>query len=102
MQQTQMTQGAAFRPPLLDLKQVAKLCDAAMYAFGVLADVEREAKKTATTRLKAEMKQLDLFGPRLLHYSDVEEYTPFGGEDRCRVVIRSDCASACISRWRWP
>lgn len=75
------TQGAAYRPPLLDLKQVAKLCDAAMYAFGVLADAEREAKKAAHARLKAEMKKLDLFGP-WLHYNDHEDYAPSGGGER--------------------
>lgn len=81
MQQTQTTQGAAYRPPLLDLQRMRVLVDAAMYLFSTLHDIERGAKKQVNARLKAEMKQLDLFGPRL-HYTDVEDYAPSGGEDR--------------------
>jgi hypothetical protein len=79
---TDTTQGAAYRPPLLDLKRLAILVDAAMHLFSTLYDIERQAKETAQARLKAEMKKLDLFGARSLHYSDAEEYTPSGGEDR--------------------
>jgi hypothetical protein len=82
MQQTQTTQGAAYRPPLLDLKRTAVLVDAAMHLFSTLYDIERQAKKTAQARLKTEMGKLDLFGARFLHYSDVEDYTPSGGENR--------------------
>lgn len=73
----QQTQGAAYRPPLLDLKQVAKLCDAAMYAFSVLADAEREAKKAVHTQLKAEMNKVDLFGLTANRAdSEAREYQP--------------------------
>jgi type VI protein secretion system component VasF len=78
----EVTQGAAYRPPLLDLKRVVALTDAAQELFKILYDMERMTRRANKARLKAEMNKLDLFSPRLLHYSDVEEYTPSGGEDR--------------------
>jgi hypothetical protein len=41
-------QGAAFGPPLLDLKRIKKLTDSAMHMFSVLYDVEQEANLDAS------------------------------------------------------
>lgn len=79
-QKYEVTQGAAYRPPLLDLKRVNVLVDAAMHLFSTLYDIEREAKRATNARLKAEMKKLDLFGPQL-HYTNHEDYAPSSGED---------------------
>lgn len=75
------SQRAAYWPPLLDLKRVSVLVDAAMHLFSTLYDIEREAKRAVNARLKAEVKKLDLFGPQL-HYTNHEDYAPSGGEDR--------------------
>jgi len=81
-QQEETTQGAAYRPPLLDLKRVVALTDAAQGLFKTFYDMERLTRRANKARLKVEMDKLDLFGARSLHYSDAEEYAPSGGEDR--------------------
>jgi hypothetical protein len=75
MQQTPTTQGAAFRPPLLDLKRIAALTDAAMHLFSALYDAERQAKQAAKTRLRAALDSVELCSPHE-HYADDEEHAP--------------------------
>ena len=76
-QQEQTTQGAAFGPPLLDLKRIVALTDAAQGLFKNLYDMERMTRRANKARLKAELNKLDLFGPQS-HYCDVQDYTPSG------------------------
>ena len=70
-------QGAAFGPPLLGLKQITKLCNAATHMFNVLYDLERAAKEANKARAAKEMAQLDLFGLTANKVNaEAEEYQP--------------------------
>jgi hypothetical protein len=53
---------AAFPPALLTTKDITKLTDAAMAAFGQLHDIELRAKRIAKARLAVALADLDLFG----------------------------------------
>ena len=71
-------QGAANRPPLLDLPQIMKLTDAAQALFGLLYDLERATKLDAKNRAAVLARDLDLFGPSD-HYGSKEDYRPSDG-----------------------
>ena len=72
-------QGAADRPPLLDLPRIIKLTDAALALSTLLYDLERATRRDARQRAKALARELDLFGAGE-HYADHEEYVPAGDE----------------------
>lgn len=55
-------QGAAFWPPLLSVKRIRKLTDAAQELFGTLYDLERAHKAVVKARLAEALAELDLFG----------------------------------------
>ena len=61
-QRQEQQQDAAFGPPLLTVKQVVKLTDAASALFAALYDLERAMKQAVKARLAAELDKLDLFG----------------------------------------
>lgn len=78
------TQGAAYRPPLRNPKDMTRLCDATMYAFGVMHILEIEGKRASKERLRAELAQLDLT-ELMVNANNVaaEEYQPsdrWGGD----------------------
>jgi len=70
-------QGAAFRPPLLGLKHITKLCDAAMHLFDFTYALERATKEANKARATTELAQLDLFGLTANKVNaEAEEYQP--------------------------
>ena len=74
----QSEQGVAVLPlALLSTKDITKLCDAAMTAFGQLHAIELRNRQVAKERLAAELGKLDLFGLTANKvYADAEEYRP--------------------------
>jgi hypothetical protein len=74
-------QGAAALPlALLNTKDIAKLCDAAMTAFSQLHDIEMRNRKAAKARLAEELDKLDLFGLTANRAdSEAREYRPERG-----------------------
>ena len=69
-------QGRPTGPPLLHLKELTKLTDAAMYAFNVLCDVEKRQKAARKIKLAQQIAEFDPFAPEPNH----EDYIPEGDE----------------------
>ncbi len=71
-------QGVAIVPPgLFNTKQLTVLCDAAMYAFSALVDMERAAKSAAEASLAAALADVDTVGLSANRLTALaEEYRP--------------------------
>jgi hypothetical protein len=69
-------QGRPSGLPLLHLKELTKLTDAAMYAFNVLCDLERRQKAARKAKLAQLLAEFDPFAPELNH----EDYIPEGDQ----------------------
>ena len=62
---------------VLTAKRITALTDAAMKAFDVAYDIERQQRNEAKARLTAELDRLNLFEPTT-HYADRQDYIPTG------------------------
>ena len=77
-------QGAAHRPPLLDLQRIVALTDAAQALFKDLYDFERAARRASKARLRAELDELDLTGLAVnRNDSAAREHQPDEERDWC-------------------
>jgi hypothetical protein len=76
-QRREEQQPAAMSPTLFTKQRITKLTDAAMSAFEVLYDMERQHRSAVKARIKAALHEFDLFGAGA-HYRNDEEYKPGG------------------------